>query len=158
MILCCGLKFEMTCPAFPEQYDVYKGDEYVAYVRLRWGELTVHPVLNGEIEFTKEICSFDFDDLNGMFKNETERKQHLILCATKIIEWLLNGRSDEVLQKSEPSVRDKILEQMIDDMITSKKQNWKPLKFTIKPPHAEFMIFRGKQNKKEKRNDTSRKR
>lgn len=134
----CGLEFKMTCPAFPEQYDVYKGNEYIAYVRLRWGELTVRPVLNGEVEWTKEIFQCDLDNLDGKFENETERKQHLILCAVKIMEWLLSGRSNKVLQKSEPSEHDKFLEQMIDNIITSTKQDWKPLDFEIIRPKCNF--------------------
>ena len=35
------LGFNMTCERCPEQYDVYYQGEKVAYVRLRWGLLTV---------------------------------------------------------------------------------------------------------------------
>lgn len=150
-----AIEFKMTCPAYPEQYDVYKGDEYVAYVRLRWGELTVHPVFNGEVEWTKEICSFDLDNLDGEFKNKIERMKHLKECAIKINEWLLNGRSDEVLEKSEPSERDRFLERMIDNIMNSTEQDWKPLDFTINPyreinPYGEFQIIRGKEKQNEK--------
>lgn len=31
------LKLECTCSACPEQYDVYKGDEKIGYLRLRHG-------------------------------------------------------------------------------------------------------------------------
>ena len=33
----------MTCFACPEQYDIYDGDELVAYLRYRGGHLIVHP-------------------------------------------------------------------------------------------------------------------
>ena len=36
-----GLNFKKTCDACPEQYDVFKDEKQVGYVRLRWGNLTV---------------------------------------------------------------------------------------------------------------------
>lgn len=36
-----GLRFELTCGACPEQYDVYNGETQVGYVRLRWGGSTL---------------------------------------------------------------------------------------------------------------------
>jgi hypothetical protein len=38
-----GLRFVLTCSAYPEQYDVFDPttDEQVGYVRLRWGALRV---------------------------------------------------------------------------------------------------------------------
>ena len=38
-----SLIFEQTCAAYPEQYDVWKGDEQVGYVRLRHGHLLGPP-------------------------------------------------------------------------------------------------------------------
>ena len=39
-----GLYFKQTCIIAPEQYDVFLDGKYVAYVRCRWGKLTVNPV------------------------------------------------------------------------------------------------------------------
>ena len=36
-----GYTLVQTCGACPEQYDVYKDDEYVGYLRLRGGVFTV---------------------------------------------------------------------------------------------------------------------
>ena len=36
-----GLELRVTCPAWPEQYDVFEGDAQVAYFRLRHGEFRV---------------------------------------------------------------------------------------------------------------------
>lgn len=36
-----GLLFELTCGGYPEQYDIFKDNEQVAYVRLRHGWLYV---------------------------------------------------------------------------------------------------------------------
>lgn len=43
-----GLRFVLTCSACPEQYDVFKGDEQIAYVRYRHGSLTVETPDCGE--------------------------------------------------------------------------------------------------------------
>ena len=39
-----GLYFKQTCIIAPEQYDVFLDGKYVAYVRCRWGKLSVNPV------------------------------------------------------------------------------------------------------------------
>lgn len=36
-----GLEIKMTCPACPEQYDIFKNGKQVAYYRLKHGEFTV---------------------------------------------------------------------------------------------------------------------
>lgn len=44
-----GFKITLTCGACPEQYEVFKDDEQVAYLRLRHGEFTVdYPNASGE--------------------------------------------------------------------------------------------------------------
>ena len=44
-----GLEFKKTCLACPEQYDVFKGDKLVGYVRLRHGGLSCrYPNYEGE--------------------------------------------------------------------------------------------------------------
>lgn len=54
-----NLRFEQTCGACPEQYDVFDDEgKQVAYVRLRWGRLRVDvPDCGGET-----ILSHRFDD------------------------------------------------------------------------------------------------
>lgn len=56
-------RFEETCPACPQQYDVWDGDTKVAYVRYRWGYLRVNP-------YTKEkFMGTDY------FGNEIEKQK-----------------------------------------------------------------------------------
>lgn len=51
-----GLRFRQTCPESPEQWDVYKGDDLVGYVRYRWGELTAeYPDVGGELVLEKTM-------------------------------------------------------------------------------------------------------
>lgn len=76
-----GLNFKKTCDACPEQYDVFKGDKIVGYVRLRWGLLSCcYPDYEGE-----EIYSKSFDDAwQGEFDDDNERNKYLIIIATEI--------------------------------------------------------------------------
>jgi len=76
-----NLKFEVTSPGCPEQYDVFKNNKQIAYIRLRWGHLIVeHPDVNGELIY--EHC-FDSDEKGG-FDGEDERSMFLELIANKI--------------------------------------------------------------------------
>lgn len=76
-----GLKFVQTCGACPEQYDVYKGDEIVGYVRLRHSFLRCdYPCCGGETIYEK--C-YNEDDLGG-FLNDFERMRQLNIIAKKI--------------------------------------------------------------------------
>ena len=69
-----GLWFKLTCGACPEQYDVFRGDEQVAYVRLRFGRLRVDiPDAGGE---TVYIHDFD-QEYKGVFSDEAERVKYL---------------------------------------------------------------------------------
>lgn len=70
-----GYDFVCTCHACPEQYDVYKGGyehgEYVAYVRKRWGHLTVDDK-NGNLIYSVndgDAWSGTIEDRDEMFKN-----------------------------------------------------------------------------------------
>lgn len=78
------LKFVMTCGACPEQYDVYLNDEKVAYVRLRWGVLSVsYPDVRGDI-----IYEHDFnEEFKGGF-GVGEREKYFEIIKKKIIERL----------------------------------------------------------------------
>ena len=50
-----GFDLRCTCASHPEQYDVYKGDEQVAYLRLRCGIFSVSvPDCGGEIVYDAE--------------------------------------------------------------------------------------------------------
>ena len=66
------MRFELTCAACPEQYDVYVGDQEVAYVRLR------HGILYAEVPFDgKVVFEHDFGDERGSFLDEVERQVYL---------------------------------------------------------------------------------
>lgn len=80
-----GLNFVKTCEACPEQYDVFKGDKIVGYVRLRWGVLSCcYPDYEGE-----EIYSKSFDDAwQGEFEDDNERNKYLIIIAKELNEYL----------------------------------------------------------------------
>lgn len=50
-----GLEIKMTCPACPEQYEVFKNEKQVAYFRLRHGEFRVdYPTCGEETIFEAE--------------------------------------------------------------------------------------------------------
>lgn len=55
-------KWECTCDACPEQYDIILNNKKVAYFRLRYGALRVYPYKDGEINWDKVIYAIDFDD------------------------------------------------------------------------------------------------
>lgn len=72
-----GLRFELTCGACPEQYDIYKDDKLVGYVRLRWGTLRCwYPDYTGK-EAVYEHCFEDGDSYKGCFNSDEERDFHL---------------------------------------------------------------------------------
>ena len=61
-----GYRLDRTCFAFPEQYDVYIGDEQVGYLRLRHGEFYAdYPECGGETVYTASPNGdgiFDLDE------------------------------------------------------------------------------------------------
>jgi hypothetical protein len=67
--------FLQTCPACPEQYDVYtKNGQQVGYVRLRWGELRVdYPKVGCEVIYQHKFE----DNMKGGFDNQKERDEYL---------------------------------------------------------------------------------
>ena len=89
-ILINGLEFKLTCWACPEQYDVYREDGQVAYVRLRYGRLTVYtPDVGGILVYEHHFTDGDDHyEYLGEFPNEGARTYHL----NKIAE-ILNGTS-----------------------------------------------------------------
>jgi predicted protein tyrosine phosphatase len=80
-----SITFERTCTACPEQYDVYRGDTQIGYIRLRWGTLKAYtPDIDGRL-----IYHHDFDEeYLGIFPDDETRDFHL----NKIAE-ILNGTS-----------------------------------------------------------------
>lgn len=75
-----GLQLDLTCAACPEQYDVSKDGEMIAYLRLRHGEFTVDcPGVGGE-----EIMS-ESPNGDGCF-DTNERLLWLTKALRKIIE------------------------------------------------------------------------
>ena len=80
-----GLKFVQTCESCPEQYDVFKRDELVGYVRLRWGLLICeYPDVGGDCIYSAYIGN----GWNGNFENRIQRKKHLKIIANKILDKL----------------------------------------------------------------------
>ena len=64
-------RLEMTCMACPEQYDVYKGEEVVGYLRLRHGYFyAACPHVGGERVYEA------YPKGDGMFE-EDERSRYL---------------------------------------------------------------------------------
>lgn len=63
-----GLELKMTCGACPEQYDVFKDGQQIAYYRLRHGEFTVDcPDVNGELIYSAEPNGDGIFDDNERF-------------------------------------------------------------------------------------------
>lgn len=77
-ILDCRL--DQTCGACPEQYDVYRGDRLIGYLRLRYGYFSArYPDSEGSIVYD---CSPKGD---GCFDSD-EREYHLVLATKALIE------------------------------------------------------------------------
>lgn len=74
-----GYEFICTCSACPEQYDVFRDGEQIAYVRKRWGNLAVNPVKNGKIIFGTVIYSeTEGDAYAGTIDNIDETIDNII--------------------------------------------------------------------------------
>lgn len=70
-----GFEFVKTCERCPEQYDVFLDGKYVAYVRLRFGYLTVELGEAGSDNFVYEK---KFDNMwKGEFYDEEEKEKYL---------------------------------------------------------------------------------
>lgn len=67
-----GFKLVNTCYACPEQYDVFKGERQVGYLRLRHGFFTAdYPDVGG-----REVYGAQPEG-DGLFANAQERETHL---------------------------------------------------------------------------------
>ena len=107
-----GLDFHLTCQCFPEQYDIYKGDKYVAYFRLRYGTITVDEIKENE-DFGVEICEYTLKNGNGWegeFRNKKERALYLRFCAKWVNTFLQSGKTQSDMEKKRKpkSILDKI--------------------------------------------------
>lgn len=79
-----GLVFEQTCFACPEQYDVYKDNNLVGYVRLSWGFLRCdYPDVGRETVY--EYCFGEDVVYKGCFNSDEERNFHLTEISKALI-------------------------------------------------------------------------
>lgn len=77
------LRFEKTCDACPEQYDVFKGGKQVGYIRLRHGVLSCrYPNNHGEIIYAHQFE----DEWKGYFETEEERTFYLEECKNALLK------------------------------------------------------------------------
>ncbi len=98
------LRTVMTCPIYPEQYDVYDQDCRVGFIHLRFGFLSALYVPD-TYAHSEEVYSYDFDDdWKGEFKDEKERKHYINLCLKKIEKHL---RNDAKYAPKEPKNKEK---------------------------------------------------
>lgn len=78
-----GYKFVRTCDACPEQYDVFKGDIEVGWVRLRYGTLSAYYM--GGLIYSREFDD-EYDEFKGEFSSDEER-EHCLEVIAKEIAW-----------------------------------------------------------------------
>ena len=84
-----GYRLEQTCMACPEQYDVYAGDEQVAYFRLRHGSFyAAVPDHGGDVVYEAEPQG------DGIFDRE-ERVFFLTQAILAVQEYYINRRWDK---------------------------------------------------------------
>lgn len=87
-IMIQGYRLEKTCSACPEQYDVYAGEEIVAYFRLRHGHFRVDvPDCGGETIYTASPKG------DGIFEDD-ERVMYLTSAILAVQEYYINRRWD----------------------------------------------------------------
>ena len=62
-----------TSSAYPEQYDIYTNSGlYTAYFRLRHGNLYVHPIKHGEIDWDTVLFEKHYYDERGCFEDDDQ--------------------------------------------------------------------------------------
>jgi len=75
-----GLEITLTCPACPEQYDIFKNGKQVAYYHLRHGEFSIdYPECGGETIYEAEPNG------DGIF-DDCERLTYLAKAMRLVIE------------------------------------------------------------------------
>lgn len=88
-LLIHGYRLELTCGACPEQYDVYAGDQMVAYFRLRHGHFRVHcPDYGGEIVYEASPKG------DGLFARD-ERVKYLTEAVLAVQEYYINRKWED---------------------------------------------------------------
>lgn len=83
------LELVRTCEACPEQYDVYENNKLVAYIRLRWGHLTVNLYDGNQISDYILYEKTYSDKFKGIFDNEDERQKELDIILSIIRNYLV---------------------------------------------------------------------
>lgn len=88
-ILIHGYRLDQTCSACPEQYDVYAGEELVAYFRLRHGSFyAAVPDVGGEVVYEANPKG------DGIFTRD-ERVRYLTEAILAVQEYYINRRWDK---------------------------------------------------------------
>jgi hypothetical protein len=98
-------RLNQTCGACPEQYDVYRGDEQVGYLRLRHGYFRAEAFVNCERKTVYEA----YPRGDGIFQSE-ERDFYLNQACKAIADCLAAAEAEveaeELLFEFGPSVYD----------------------------------------------------
>ena len=130
MIEINGYKFDGG-GACPEQYEVYKDDKYVAYVRFRWGSCAVHTKPLGEY-----IYSYDnFEFGQGCFDTEKQRMYYLRLI-TKHIERFYQPKKPK--RKYTRKKSNNLLNNCFSNLIYQNLFNDIKETDKLEPPHIEI--------------------
>ena len=80
---------DKTCCACPAQWDAYFSGEIVAYIRFRYGRMTVEcPDVGGELVYSMQ----SEDGMQGMFNSDVEEKVFLSKALNAITEWIIRHR------------------------------------------------------------------
>lgn len=91
-----GLQIKMTCPACPEQYDIFKDGEQVAYFRLRHGVFRVdYPECGGETILEAEPNG------DGIF-DDNERLNHLVRAMRTLLCKLTDSDFSTINESDKP--------------------------------------------------------
>ena len=104
--------FAITCFTCPEQYDVYDGDKLIAYVRYRYGHLTVNPyfkelkrhfdlysaetIYRKEIDFDTDIYSENIGDSWGGSFDDDKREEILDKLDNIIYNYFNNEKETSI--------------------------------------------------------------
>lgn len=90
-----GLRFEQTCSACPEQYNVFINEDVaIGYVRLQWGYLRAD-YIHEKYDITVYSSVIGDGYMDGMFTSEEERQHHL----NKISKALIKKHEKEQKEK-----------------------------------------------------------
>lgn len=88
------VRIYITGDVCPEQIFLYLGNNCdganrIGYIRLRFGVLTLTPIVDGHFDVSDVIYKkrFWFHDWKGMFKDFDERKKYVAKCIRKIVRW-----------------------------------------------------------------------